>query len=296
MSAHPTASIIIRAYNEGRHLEGVLRRVGRQRVKPLEVILVDSGSTDGTVGIAERHGCRIVRIDKADFTFGRSLNVGCRAALGNVLVFLSGHCYPQDDRWLDGVLAPFSDQRIGLVYGRQRGGRVTRFSEHRHFAKTFPRASAIPQEGFFCNNANCAIRRSLWQERPFDEALTGLEDLEWARWMATRNYRAAYSAEAGVFHIHEEKWPQVFRRYEREAIALKQIFPDFTFSLFDFARLFAHSAVLDLGAARQRGQLLARTREIIAFRACQYWGTYRGAHYHRKLTRAIKEKFYYPTR
>lgn len=294
---HPRASVVIRTYNEGRHLPGVLNRLAKQRCRSFEVIIVDSGSTDSTVAIAELAGARIVHIRKSDFTFGRSLNVGCAAARGEILVFISGHCYPRNERWLEEMLSPFdTDEKIGLVYGSQRGGRLTKFSEHRHFAKTFPSRSAIPQEGFFCNNANCAIRRSLWQQRPYNEALTGLEDLEWARWATDHGWKAAYTAAGGVYHIHEETWQQVRRRYEREAIALKHIIPDFHFSLWDFLRLFPHSVILDWRQALRRGVWIRKAREVLLFRLMQYWGTWHGARAHRVITRQIKEKFFYPNK
>lgn len=296
-SANPRASIVIRTYNEGRHLPGVLNRLAKQRCRDFEVIIVDSGSTDNTVAIAELANARVVHIRKADFTFGRSLNVGCAAAKGEILVFISGHCYPMDERWLTEMLRPFTqDEKIGLTYGKQRGGKTTKFSEHCHFAKTFPGKSAIPQEGFFCNNANCAIRRSLWQQRPFNEALTGLEDLEWARWATEHGWKTAYTASGGVHHIHDETWEQVRRRYEREAIALKHIIPDFQFSFWEFLRLFPHSVMLDWRQALRRATLSRHWREIIWFRFHQFWGTWQGARFHHVLTKRIKEKFFYPNK
>ena len=84
--ASPLVSVVIRTYNEARYLEELLLGIAAQE-RPdfdVEVVLVDSGSTDGTLDIASQHGARIVHIRKQDFTFGRSLNVGCRAALGSV--------------------------------------------------------------------------------------------------------------------------------------------------------------------------------------------------------------------
>ncbi|HNM45767.1 MAG TPA: glycosyltransferase family A protein, partial [Candidatus Sumerlaeota bacterium] len=117
---NPRASIVIRAFNEARHLKEVLRRINAQSERSLEIIVVDSGSTDETREIAEAAGARILHIAKEDFTFGRSLNIGCAAARGEFLVFISGHCYPMGSRWLEELLAPFSNPQIGLSYGRQR--------------------------------------------------------------------------------------------------------------------------------------------------------------------------------
>lgn len=291
---NPRASIVIRAFNEARHLKEVLRRINAQSERSLEIIVVDSGSTDETREIAEAAGARILHIAKEDFTFGRSLNIGCAAARGEFLVFISGHCYPMGSRWLEELLAPFSNPQIGLSYGRQRGGPRTKFSEHRHFQKTFRNRDAIPQDGFFCNNANCGIRRSLWERHHFDESLTGLEDLGWAKWLDSAGLRVAYASRAGVFHLHDETWSQVFRRYEREAIALKHITPDLHFSFADFLRLFSYSAWLDACAAMRAGSFLRNAPSIVAFRFMQYWGTWRGSNYRRAVTHSLKEKFYYP--
>ena len=78
------ASIIIRTYNEARHLPDLLTGVQSQVAPGMEneIIIVDSGSTDGTLDIAKRFHCRIEHIRKEDFSFGRSLNIGCAAASG----------------------------------------------------------------------------------------------------------------------------------------------------------------------------------------------------------------------
>ena len=76
-------SIIIRTYNESKYLDKILQNIKIQNTKfTKEIVLVDSGSTDNTVEIAKNHNCKILHIKKEDFTFGRSLNIGCQAALG----------------------------------------------------------------------------------------------------------------------------------------------------------------------------------------------------------------------
>ena len=107
------ASIIIRTYNEQRYLPDLLSSIRAQKADfQHEVVLVDSGSTDRTVSIAEEFGCRIQRIDKKEFSFGKSLNFGCRAAHGECLVFVSGHCIPTDENWLAKLLAPLGRDAI----------------------------------------------------------------------------------------------------------------------------------------------------------------------------------------
>jgi len=176
------ASIIVRTLNEARYLPDLLEAIDAQRSEfRSEVIVVDSGSTDGTVDIAKAHGCRILTIAREEFSFGRSLNIGCQAADGRYLVMISGHCVPCHGSWLQRLVTPLADGLAAYTYGRQLGGPETHWSEHRIFAKYFPEQTAIPQQGIYCNNANSALLRTAWETHQFDETLTGLEDMHLAQ-------------------------------------------------------------------------------------------------------------------
>lgn len=290
------ASIIIRTYNEERFIGDVLDAIDAQETGTLtkEVILVDSGSNDRTKEIAEQHGCRILNIKKEDFTFGRSLNIGCAAATGQFLVFLSGHCVPADSSWLVNLINPLKEHKCVYSYGRQLGNDLNKFSERQLFNKYYPELSRIPQQGYFCNNANAALKREVWEVNHFNEDLTGLEDMELAKRLVERGYAIGYVAEAPIYHIHDETWRQVHRRYEREAIALQAIAPEIHVSIGDFFRYFASAVLLDMSAALEERQLIRRTPEIIKFRFVQFWGSYQGNHEVRELSYEMKEKYFFP--
>jgi len=290
----PNCSIVIRAYNEETHIGRLLKGISQQETAGVETILVDSGSTDRTVQIAEEYGVQIVRISPEEFTFGRSLNRGIQAAQGEFVVIVSAHCYPVYPDWLERLLAPFSEPQVALSYGKQRGDQTTKFSEGQVFARWFPDRSDPDQRHPFCNNANAAIRRSLWQVRPYDESLSGLEDLDWARWVQEQGHAIAYVAEAEVTHVHQEKPSEVYNRYRREAMAFKRIFPQEQFHFSDFARLVSSNIANDLkNAARQR--LLQRSLgSIFWFRCMQFWGTYQGYRQSGELTWQLRQTFYYP--
>jgi rhamnosyltransferase len=290
-------SIIIRTYNEEYFLDEVLRKVHSQLKDDLdlEVIIVDSGSTDRTLVIAKSHDCKIVKIDKTIFSFGLSLNVGCDAATGDYLVFLSGHCVPVDDFWLISLVQPLIEGKSIYTYGRQCGGKKTKFSENLLFEKFYPKHSLIPQEGYFCNNANAALQKSIWKKYRFDESLTGLEDMHLAKRLFQGGASIGYVAEASVFHFHDETWRTVLRRYEREAIALREIMPEIHITFRDFLRYWISGVLLDSGVALQQNILLEKWDEIILFRFMQFWGSYRGNHDHRQLSRQMKEFYFYPS-
>ena len=103
-------SIIIRAYNEARFIAKLLMGIKKQEftfVTSVEVILVDSGSTDSTVFIAENADLKIIHIAKENFSFGRALNIGCNAATGDFFIFASAHVYPLYTNWVEKMIQPF---------------------------------------------------------------------------------------------------------------------------------------------------------------------------------------------
>ncbi len=291
-----TISVVIRTLDEERYLDELLTMCRKQALdEEVEIVLVDSGSTDSTLDIAAAHGAVITHIAKADFSFGRSLNVGCDAATGDVLVFVSGHCVPVDPDWLAHLVAPIRAGVAQYAYGRQQGRDRTKFSEQRLFGKYFPATSAVPQQGFFCNNANAAVSRAAWATHRFDEELTGLEDMALARRIVEDGGAVAYVAEAPVFHVHDESWAQVRRRYEREALALREIMPEVHLSPRDVLRFLLAGVTGDARAALRRGVLRREAGGIIAFRAAQYWGSFVGGQEHRRTARQLKDVYYYPT-
>ena len=288
-------SIVIRTYNEQLHLPELLEAISRQDVDfDFETVIVDSGSTDNTLDIAKTFGCRITHIPKREFTFGRSLNIGCEFAGGKVLVFISGHCIPCEVDWLAKLTAPVRDGTAKYSYGRQVGRDTTKFSEGEVFSKYYPETGKLLQEGFFCNNANAAVSRTVWARHRFDESLTGLEDLKLAKTIVEKGNPIAYVAEAPVFHIHDESWHQVRVRYEREAVALREIMPEVHVGFADFLRYFFSGVFHDIGIALEQRVLLERAGEIIAFRWMQFWGTYRGNLEHRQVSARQREEYFYP--
>jgi glycosyltransferase involved in cell wall biosynthesis len=289
-------SIIIRTLNEERYLNEILVAIESQNVKNFsyEVVIVDSGSTDNTLKIAKSHNVRITYIKKQDFTFGRSLNIGCEYAHGEYLVFISGHCIPVNKDWLQNLIAPLVQKKCDYTYGRQIARDMTKFSERQVFDKYFPITSRIPQEGFFCNNANAAITRTAWEKFHFDESLTGLEDMFIAKQICHDNGYVGYVSDSCVFHIHDETWAQIKTRYEREAIALKKIMPEIKISIFNLVHFIIAGVLKDTRIAIRERVFFKEIFSILMFRFFQFYGSYKGNHESRNLSTKAKMKYYYP--
>jgi GT2 family glycosyltransferase len=180
------------------------------------------------------------------------------------------------------------------VYGKQRGTEASRFSERQIFRQWFPEEDVAAQASPFCNNANAAIRRSLWERRAYDEQLTGLEDVDWARWAQTQGYQIAYAAHAEIIHVHAETPRRVYERYRREGMAFKRIFPESHFSVYDCVRLSLSNILTDFREAGRQRRPLSEATSIVWFRVMQFWGTYQGYRHSGPVTQELRQTFYYP--
>ena len=292
----PVCSIVIRAFNEEKHLGRLLEGISQQTIQNVQVILVDSGSTDNTVKIAIEKNVQIVSINPEDFTFGRSLNMGIEASKSDFVLIASAHVYPVYPDWIEKMLEPFSDPSVALVYGKQRGIAGSQFSERQIFIHWYSDISKKPQDHPFCNNANAAMRKALWKKNPYNESLSGLEDLAWAKWAQENGYKIVYDAQAEIKHVHEESWRGIKKRYLREGMAFKNIYPQERFSLFDLIRLFVKNASSDIRQAKKEHVLLQEISGIFKFRWLQFHGTYLGYRRSGPLTWQLKQSFYYPVK
>lgn len=288
-----TTSVVIRALNEEKYIGRLLAGLAEQRVQADEIILVDSGSTDATVSIAQHYGCRIVHIKKEEFSFGRALNIGCEAATSDVLIFMSAHVYPVYDTYIEHIARPFDDPTVAVSYGRHLGDERTKFSEARLMLKWFPQNSVPDQGHGFSNNGNCAVRRSRWQETPYDETLTGLEDLDFGNKAVQAGLKVAYVAEAAVVHVHEESWSRTRNRYRREAIAYERIMGKQRMGALEALGLAIGNIISDYFHAAFEGKLFGNLGSIPAFRTAQFLGAWEG-YRSRSVSAELKQRFYYP--
>lgn len=289
-----SVSLIVRCHNEEAHIGRLLTGVLQQTRVPDEIVVVDSGSTDATLAIASAFPTTIVRIPPREFSFGRALNIGLRRSTGEIAVIASAHVYPLYDTWIERLIGPFADESVALTYGRQQTPSHGRFSEQRLLSRWFPSTSVARQHDPFCNNANASIRRSLWEQIPYDERLTGLEDIDWAKKALSAGHVLSYVAEAPVVHLHDEVFTQVVNRYRREAIAHKQIYSEQRMNLVTAVALAASNVVGDVREARRRGVLREQLAGIPRFRLAQFYGTYRGFRQQGPVTEGLRQRFYYP--
>ena len=291
-------SVIIRTLNEEKYLQELINAIKEQKIDledEIEIILVDSGSTDQTLEIAKKNNLKIVFIKKEVFSFGRSLNIGCRASNGELLVFISGHCIPVNTNWLLNLCLSLKNGGSDYNYGKQIGVDTSYYSEHQYFKKFFPSSNKdVLFNGFFCNNANSAIKRNVWEKYKFNENITGLEDMYLTQQITQDNMKVSYIPEASVKHIHQENFKQIKNRYERESIALRWIIPDIKITFFEFVKIFFLYIISDFSAAKKEKVFLKNFFSILFFRFAMSYGSYIGNNKSNKLSEKSKKIYFYP--
>jgi glycosyltransferase involved in cell wall biosynthesis len=204
-------SIIIRTKNEGAFIGETLHSLFRQKVGyPVEVIIVDSGSTDGTLDILSLYDVKVIKIPSSIFTYGYSLNSGIKESRGDIICSLSAHCVPTDSQWLSELTAPIMEGRAHATYGKQVSIEGLNPFEEVSLEKHFPAERIKPGRVPF-SNANCAFLREMWEKVAFDETLPSWEDYLWYL-LLRDSFTFQYCPDASVYHTHSFSLQRIAKR------------------------------------------------------------------------------------
>ena len=210
-------SVIIRTKNEERWISSCLEAVFAQEFKDIEVIIVDSHSSDKTVEKAKQFPVKVIYID--NYLPGKALNMGIRVSRGEYICCLSAHCIPTNEKWMSNLLCNFSENNdVAGVYGRQEPMSFSSDFDKRDLLITFGLDRRVQIKDSFFHNANSMIRRDIWEKIPFDEHVTNIEDRVWAENVIKAGYKLIYEPEASVYHyhgIHQNADPQRCRNIVR---------------------------------------------------------------------------------
>lgn len=205
-----------------RLLEAVL---GQKTVRRFEVLAVDSGSTDGTLEVLERHPVRLIAIDREAFNWGHTRDFAYQQARSPIVVNLSQDAVPKDDRWLDNLLRPFEDPEVAVVCGSSLPDPKREFPQfpwerNGYFYFTREIRTFVARYGRGLSFANAAVRRAVWERLRFDEQPTG-EDFQFQMKLDAAGLRISFVDDAPVLHHHNYTLGGLFRRCRNEGFALR---------------------------------------------------------------------------
>lgn len=229
MDGRPRISVVVPTLNAGRGFRHLCRHLADQRRRfGVEVLVIDSGSNDGTPEEARREGLRVERIDAESFGHGRTRNLGVRETSGDVVCFLTQDVLPCTPDWPMRFAEALDEPDVVGVYGRQVP-RDAATMEMFFVAMNYPDEPAIyngeaalPGPGrVVFSNAFSAIRRDAWERCPFPEDVPVSEDQAWAQLVLFGGGRIAYEPAAEALHAHRYSLPSLFRRHYLLARALR---------------------------------------------------------------------------
>ncbi len=220
----PLVTVVIPVYNGGTMLKAVVESCLAQDLdQEFEVLLIDSGSTDGCLDALPQNGrLRLHRIRQEDFGHGRTRNLGVELAQGEYVAFITQDAIPANRMWLMNLISPLqNDPGVAGVFGchmaHTEHGQLTAHDLDQHFNRWIFRSHRQPiqldtarqtsqgvvstHERFYSDNNSC-LRKSIWQTVPLPDVVYG-EDQLWAREILRRGYKKAYASTAVVRHSHE---------------------------------------------------------------------------------------------
>lgn len=224
MSTHtPFVSIVMRSYNEAWALQHTLPALAAQTHRDWELIVIDSGSTDGSQElIRAAKPAHFVQISPQEYVPGRVLNQGMRLARAEQVLFLNADATPQCPNWLHSLAEALTDPTVAACFGRQ----IPRPDCQAVFAADYERCFGPMRESatweHFFSMVSSGLRKDIWAQRGFREDLQYAEDDEYTRWCRAQGYHIRYVPQAVVMHSHNYTAQQAARRSYGDACAISR--------------------------------------------------------------------------
>jgi len=228
----PAVTVAIPVKDGARYLAEVLDAVAAQELEgEVEILVVDSGSTDGSLEIARHAGVRVEPISPGEFGHGRTRNRAVELARGECVAFLTQDATPADTGWLRRLVEALSvEERIGLAFGPHLPRPDTRPPVARELDEFFAGMSpdgavtlqeeVVPGPAAFFSNVNSCVHRRCWEAVRFRDVAYA-EDQAFARDAMAADWRKAFVPGAGVLHAHDYPWWDFMRRYFDEYRGLR---------------------------------------------------------------------------
>jgi len=220
----PLVSIIIRSFNEGWALRETLPAVQAQEYRNWELIVIDSGSTDGSVAMIEAvKPAHFIQLQPGTYNPSRVLNQGMKLARSQFGIFLNADATPQGSDWLRPLVEALQDPQVAAVFGRQ----IPRPTCQAVFAHDYERCFGATRDSVswdhFFSMVSSGLRKDIWNQRGFLEKMEYSEDDEYTRWCKAQGYCVVYRPDSVVMHSHNYTPGQAYRRSFGEARALAAV-------------------------------------------------------------------------
>lgn len=217
-------ALCIPTLNAGENAAILAAAIASQSLQPDTVLIIDSGSHDGTVETFRGAGARIHSLDRREFNHGGTRQLGADKLVdADLIIYLTQDAIPADPLSFEQLIRCFDDPETGAAFGRQLPRREAGHVEAHARMFNYPDAGRITTLGdraalgiktvFFSNSFAAYRRADLLAAGGFPSHLIMGEDTYVAAKMLLAGKKVAYCAEAAVFHSHDYSLMEEFRRY-----------------------------------------------------------------------------------
>lgn len=301
------ATVVIPTKNPGNIFEKVLDRVLSQNFSSgYRVLVIDSGSTDGTVDFCRSVSCgdervTLLQIKPEEFGHGRTRNYAISETSSPFIAMITHDALPVDAYWLENLVgAVEQDENIAGAFGRHVAYPSSSPFTHRDLKRHFDGFAQMPNimsrstdperyendQGwrqilhFFSDN-NACLRRGAWENVPYPD-VDFAEDQIWAMNIIDRGYSKAYADNAVVYHSHDYRVIETMQRSFDESLSFKRLFGyDLCPHFIDALRSAAGLTAADWRYARQQDLWKSHFGTVLrvpAFNLMKAIGHYLGNH------------------
>ncbi|MDB6020648.1 MAG: hypothetical protein JWQ04_505 [Pedosphaera sp.] len=224
--SEPLVSIIVRSFNEGWALRDTLPALQAQEYRNWELIVIDSGSTDGSVDLIRHVQPRhFIQIKPEDYNPSLVMNLGMQLGRSEFGIFLNADATPQGNNWLRSLVEALFDKQTAAVFGRQIPRPDCQAVFACDYERCFGQDRASAHWDHFFSMVSSGLRKDIWSQRGFLEKLQYSEDDEYTRWCRAQGYQVRYCPSSVVMHSHNYTPAQAAKRSFGEGKALAAVWP-----------------------------------------------------------------------
>lgn len=228
-------SVVIPTKNAGESLAALMDSIREQAIPSIEIIVIDSGSTDCTVDIAKKKADTVLEIHPEEFHHGKTRNQGGNAATGEIIVFTVQDAIPASDTWLPNLVDPIKSGDANVTYGNQIAYEDAKPPDKFFYQYFYPSQKVILTEedtrdqkefylgNIFLSDVSSAVSREVWEQIQFRDSVEMSEDKDFAYRVAKAGHTIQYCPEARIRHSHDYSLRELFTRRYKDGMAFSDI-------------------------------------------------------------------------